>query len=95
MNAVVRVCFHFWQMQPVEVCGQLGYKTMVDLNASRTTPWEAWLTIKQLKQPPEPEEEPQPEQSEQETEVLWPEDLPGAETQPEPEPEPDDTLQMI
>ncbi|GAH63348.1 unnamed protein product, partial [marine sediment metagenome] len=97
MNAVVRLCFHFWEMQPVEVCGQQGYKTMAELNASRTTPWEAWLTIKQLKQPPEPEEEPQaeakaeppvPEQAQQETEELWPEDAehPGAEeTQPEPE----------
>ncbi|MBA7691123.1 hypothetical protein ES703_99662 [subsurface metagenome] len=58
--AVLRVCFHFWQMQPVEVCGQLGYKTMTDLNASGISPWEAWLTIKQLKQPP-PEEETPPE----------------------------------
>ncbi len=86
MNAVVRVCFHFWQMQPVEVCGQLGYKTMIDLNASGISPWEAWLTIKQLKQPQEPEEEPALEQAEQEIEPLWPEDMPGAETQPEPEP---------
>ena len=81
MNAVVRVCFHFWQMQPVEVCGQIGYKTMTDLKASRMSPWEAWLTIKQLKQPPEPEEEPQAkaepvaqEQAEPEVEELWPED---------------------
>jgi hypothetical protein len=96
MNAVVRVCFHFWEMQPVEVCGQLGYKTMIDLKASGMSPWEAWLTIKQLKQPP-PEIEPAPteeqaeesaEQAEQEPEELWPEDLPGAEAQPEPEPEP-------
>lgn len=90
MNAVVRVCFHFWQMQPVEVCGQLGYKTMIDLNASGISPWEAWLTIKQLKQPQEPEEEPADlEQAEQEIEELWPEDAnhPRAdETQPEPEP---------
>ena len=97
MNAVVRFCFGFWQMQPVEVCGQHGYKTMTDLNASGISPWEAWLTIKQLKQPPEPEPElpPEPEveesptleQAEPEPEVLWPEDIPGAdETQPEPEP---------
>ncbi|GAH67794.1 unnamed protein product, partial [marine sediment metagenome] len=85
MNAVVRVCFHFWQMQPVEICGQLGYKTMIDLNASGISSWEAWLTIKQLKQPEEPAPEPEPEP----TEELWPEDMPpGTETQPEPEPEP-------
>jgi len=74
-------------MQPVEICGQHGYKTMTDLNASGISPWEAWLTIKQLKQPPEPEPElpPEPEvkepptleQGEQETEELWPEDIPG------------------
>jgi len=101
MNAVVRVCFHFWQMQPGEICGELGYKTMTDLNASRISPWEVWLTIKQMKQPEKPEEEPagleqaeqeikeEPpnlEQTEQEIEELWPEDIPGAdETQPEPE----------
>ncbi|GAJ03149.1 unnamed protein product, partial [marine sediment metagenome] len=54
INAVVRVCFHFWKMQPVEICGEFGYKTMTDLNASEISPWEAWLTIKQLKQPQEP-----------------------------------------
>jgi len=96
MNAVVRFCFHFWQMQPVEVCGQLGYKTMIDLNASGISPWETWLTIKQLKQPqkPEPELPPEPEveeppdleQAEQETEELWPEDIPGAGEVPPVEP---------
>jgi len=100
MNAVVRVCFHFWQMQPVEVCGQFGYKTMIELNASGISPWEAWLTIKELKQPQEPEEEPATlEQAKQETEELWPEDLPSTGEVPpaepaettavaEPEPEP-------
>lgn len=57
MNALVRVCFHFWQIQPVEICKQLGYKTMTDLIASRESPWAVWLTIKQLKQPPELEPE--------------------------------------
>ncbi len=52
MNAVVRFCFHFWQMQPVEVCGQLGYKIMMDLFEASPNPWEAFLTIKALKQPP-------------------------------------------
>ncbi|GAI78446.1 unnamed protein product [marine sediment metagenome] len=51
INAVLRVCFHFWQMQPVEVCGQLGYKTVMDLFSSGKSPWEAWLTIKGIKQP--------------------------------------------
>ena len=87
MDTVVRFCFHFWQMKPVEVCGQLGYKTMTHLKVSGISPWEAWLTIKQLKQPPEPEPElpPEPEveepptleQAEPEPEVLWPEDMPG------------------
>ncbi|MBA7550974.1 hypothetical protein ES705_43505 [subsurface metagenome] len=49
INAVLRVCFHFWEMQPVEVCGQLGYKTMMDLLAAKMKPWDAWLTIKDLK----------------------------------------------
>ncbi|MBA7665165.1 hypothetical protein ES703_73234 [subsurface metagenome] len=96
MDAVVRFCFHFWQMKPVEVCGEFGYKTMRELNDSRTSPWEAWLTIKQLKQPEKPGEEPGPEPAEeqaeepaeQQIEPLWPEDLPGAEPAPEPEPEP-------
>ena len=78
MNTLVRGCFHFWQMQPVEICGQLGYKTMIDLNASGISPWDAWLTIKKLKQPRELEKEPAaPEQSEQGIEELWPEDIPG------------------
>lgn len=51
MNAVFRVCFYFWQMQPVQVCSQLGYKTSMDLLASGLSPWEAFLTIKALKQP--------------------------------------------
>ncbi|MBA7623094.1 hypothetical protein ES703_30487 [subsurface metagenome] len=51
MNAVFRICFHFWEMQPVEVCGQLGYKTVIDLASAGVKPWDAWLTIKSLKQP--------------------------------------------
>ncbi len=100
MDTVVRFCFHFWQMKPVEVCGQLGYKTMTDLKDSRMSPWDAWLTIKHLKQPQKPEEEPEPtkeqaeepaelEQPEQEPEPLWPEDQPEPAAEPEPEPEPE------
>jgi len=90
MNAIVRFCFGFWQMQPVEVCGQLGYKTMIDLNASGISPWEVWLTIKQLKQPPEPEPEveepPTLEQAAPEPEELWPEDIPSTGEAPPVEP---------
>jgi len=51
MNAVFRICFLFWQLQPIEVCGQLGYNSTMDLLAASISPWEAWLTIKELKQP--------------------------------------------
>ncbi len=104
MDAVVKLCFHFWQMKPVEICGELGYGTMIDLHASGLSPWDTWLTIKQLRQPPEPEEAPVPEpepvpepaaqeEPPQEVEQLWPEDTPpgGAEehdTQLEPESKP-------
>ena len=97
MDTVVRFCFHFWQMKPVEVCGQLGYKTMTDLKDSRMSPWNAWLTIKQLKQPQKPEEQPEPtkkqaeeppelQQPEQEIEPLWPEDQPEPAAELEPQP---------
>ncbi len=54
MNAVFRICFHFWEMQPIEIYGQLGYRTQVDAFTAMKTPrqaWEAWLTIKNIKQP--------------------------------------------
>ncbi|MBA7593468.1 hypothetical protein ES703_00388 [subsurface metagenome] len=51
LNAVFRVCWHFWNMQPVEVCGQLGYKTVIDTTAAGVKPWEAFSTIKGIKQP--------------------------------------------
>jgi len=54
LQAVFRLCFHFWKMQPLEVCRELGYKTTVD--AAGVNPWEAWLTIKGLKQPSGAEE---------------------------------------
>ena len=53
MNAVFRICWHFWEMQPIEVCGQFGYKNTMDLLGAKMSPWEAWLTIKSLKQPKE------------------------------------------
>ncbi len=79
INAVVRVCFHFWAMQPATICGQFGYKTMPDLNASGMSPWEIWLTIKELKQPQRPSAEAEAE----------PELEPELEPEPEPEPEPE------
>ncbi|MBA7700420.1 hypothetical protein ES703_109134 [subsurface metagenome] len=85
LNAVLRICHLFWDMQPVDVVGQLGYKTTMDAFVGIRQPWDAWLTIKGLMQPEKPEEEPEPEQAEQKTEELWPEDIPGAgEAQPEP-----------
>jgi hypothetical protein len=51
LNAVFRLCFHFWKMQPEEVCRQLGYKTTMDAYSAGVDPWDAWLTIKKLKQP--------------------------------------------
>ncbi len=101
MNAVVRLCLGFWEMQPADICGEFGYGTMAELENSRESPWVVWLTIKLLKQPeapdeepppvPEPGEEPPPAGPEEEA-PLWPEDLPGAESSsvaPEPEPEPE------
>ncbi|GAI93921.1 unnamed protein product [marine sediment metagenome] len=38
-------------MQPVEVCGQLGYRTVMDAASAGVKPWEAFLTIKDIKQP--------------------------------------------
>jgi len=49
MNAVFRVCWHFWQMPPVDVCGQLGYKTVLAAASAGINPWEAFLTIKGTK----------------------------------------------
>lgn len=50
LNAVFRICFHFWKMQPVECCKELGYKNQIDAIAAGVKPWDAWLTIKGLKQ---------------------------------------------
>jgi len=53
LDAVFRIAWHFWQMQPVEVCGQLGYKTTMDLYEAKPNPWDSFLTIKGYKQPEE------------------------------------------
>ncbi len=34
MNAVFRICWHFWEMQPIDVCWELGYRTTMDLLAA-------------------------------------------------------------
>lgn len=50
LNALFRICFYFWQMQPDEVCRQLGYKDLLDAYYTGVNPWQAFLTIKKLKQ---------------------------------------------
>ena len=50
LNALFRVCFHFWRMQPNEVCRQLGYRNQMDAHGAGIKPWESFLTIKRLKQ---------------------------------------------
>lgn len=51
LNAVFRLCFHFWKMQPEEVCRELGYSTMMDAYSAKISPWDAWLTVKKIKLP--------------------------------------------
>ena len=51
LDAVFRICWRFWQMQPVEVCKQLGYKTTMDLYQAKPKPWDSFLTIRGYKQP--------------------------------------------
>lgn len=51
LNATFRICFRFWKMQPEAVCKELGYKNMMDACSAGISPWEAFLTIKNLKQP--------------------------------------------
>lgn len=52
LDAALRICFHFWQMQPAAFCKQLGYTTMIDAYQAYRgkSGWEAFLTIKKLKQ---------------------------------------------
>ena len=51
LNALFRICYHYWTRQPVEICKQLGYSTTMDAFAAGVKPWEAFLTIKSLKLP--------------------------------------------
>ncbi|KKN59519.1 hypothetical protein LCGC14_0541330 [marine sediment metagenome] len=87
MDAVIRFCSHFWGMKPVELCGELGYKTMAELKDSRITPWVAWLTIKQLKQPSDIPSAPEPAAAAPEP-AAEPAAEPVAEPAPVPEPGP-------
>ncbi|GAI22962.1 unnamed protein product, partial [marine sediment metagenome] len=48
-NALCRICFHFWKMQPDALWKELGHKNMMDVTLSGLTPWACWLTIKELK----------------------------------------------
>lgn len=41
----------FWEMQPIDVCRELGYRTTTDLLAAGLAPWEVWLPIKCLQTP--------------------------------------------
>jgi len=50
LNAVFRICAHFWKMQPDTVCKELGYKNTRDAYGAKVNPWEAFLTIKRLRQ---------------------------------------------
>jgi len=51
LNAVFRVCFHFWQVPPEAICKQLGFKNIKDAFTARISPWDTFLTIKSWKQP--------------------------------------------
>lgn len=57
-NALCRLCFHFWDMQPQGVCKELGHVSQMDAYNHYTAHpeqlWAAWLTIVNLKtaQPP-------------------------------------------
>jgi len=46
LNALCRVCYHFWELQPWQVWKALGYKSHWDVTESA---YEAFLKIKALK----------------------------------------------
>ncbi|MBA7658437.1 hypothetical protein ES703_66388 [subsurface metagenome] len=46
LNALAKVCFQCWGMQPAAVWQELGYKSMLDVAES---PWDCWLKIKAVK----------------------------------------------
>lgn len=45
LNALTKVVFHFYKLQPPQVWKELGYKSQWDVNE---TAWECWLKIKGL-----------------------------------------------
>jgi len=49
--SVFRLCHHFWEMQPVDVCGVFNKTSMLYLKEAGILPWDAWLKVKGLKQP--------------------------------------------
>ncbi|GAI19352.1 unnamed protein product [marine sediment metagenome] len=46
LNALAKVCFQCWGMQPAEVWKELGYKSMLSVSES---PWDCWLKIRAVK----------------------------------------------
>ena len=50
LTSLLIQCNHFWKMQPADVCGELGYSSMLYLKEADISPWTAWLTIKEIKQ---------------------------------------------
>ncbi len=56
LDAAFRICHHLWaDMQPLAVCKELGFTTPTDAYEAYRgkSGWEAFLTIKRLKQPEE------------------------------------------
>jgi len=47
INAVFRLCFHFWEMSPEDVCLKLSRNRD---SVAGMSPWKAWLVIKETKQ---------------------------------------------
>jgi hypothetical protein len=48
-DALFKVCFYFYKMQPAAVAKELGYSEPFDLYRAKQSPWEGWLTIKAAK----------------------------------------------
>lgn len=49
LNALFRICFHFWKLQPNEICRMLGYRNQMDAHNAHINPWESFLSIKGMK----------------------------------------------
>ncbi len=45
-NALFRICFHFWKMQPQAVCKELGYRSQLEITE---TPWECFQKIRAVR----------------------------------------------